>query len=86
MKFIPIKKWQWFVIGGGYVITMGSYYLKSYLYPGEPSAVFQETFPIGHVFKVRFFTAFTEKMFAIFWGSMLIVSLIRWIRYRRLNK
>ena len=83
MKFIPIKKWQWCVLGGGYVFTIGMYFLKSYLTPGSASAVFQYMFPITHVVKVRFLTAFTEPMFALFWFSMLVVSIIRWIRYRR---
>ena len=37
MKSIPIKKWQWCVIGGGYVFTIYMYYLKSYLFPPAPS-------------------------------------------------
>ena len=83
MKFQILKKWQWLVVGGGYLFTVGMEYLGAYLSPESPSAVYQDMFPITQVLMLRLFSALLEPMFAIFWGSMLIVSLIRWIRYRR---
>ena len=72
MKFQIIKKWQWFVVGGGYVAMHLMYIIHRHI-DGTPTLHF-----VG-----RLATAFFEPGFALFWGSMLIVSLIRWIRYRR---